>query len=170
MDFWLLQSILWTVSVEDRVNSPWDHQKLLTYTLRMVLDIHTWRTGDCSSIVRVVLAYPRFSRHRRVFKWSRTFVAHSLATELGHRLTAEQGVFVVRRLENDMKLSAAGETFKTQYLLQSLTDWKTWVASMFSRSSFNGMVFIWYVGTVGIFMGLWVLCLPFVNLTLTLKR
>jgi len=28
-----------------------------------------------------------------------------------------------------MKLSAGGESFRKEYIWQSLTDWKTWVAS-----------------------------------------
>jgi len=39
------------------------------------------------------------------------------------------GAFVVRRLTDDMKLSAGGESFHKEYIWQSLTDWKTWVAS-----------------------------------------
>ncbi|KAF8912987.1 major facilitator superfamily domain-containing protein [Gymnopilus junonius] len=43
-------------------------------------------------------------------------------------LTEEERLFVVRRLEDDMKLSAAGESLKRAYIWQSLTDWKTWIA------------------------------------------
>ncbi|PPQ67081.1 hypothetical protein CVT25_005682 [Psilocybe cyanescens] len=43
-------------------------------------------------------------------------------------LTEEERQFVIHRLENDMKLSAAGESFQSKYIWQSLTDWKTWVA------------------------------------------
>ena len=39
------------------------------------------------------------------------------------------GVWVIRRLQDDMKFSAGGESFKMRYVWQSLTDWKTWVAS-----------------------------------------
>lgn len=78
--------------------------------------------------------------------WSWIFILEGLATILASFasfwliqdfpdtakfLNEAERVFVVRRLENDMKLSAAGEIFKTEYLSQSLTDWKTWVASMF---------------------------------------
>ncbi|KAF8973704.1 major facilitator superfamily domain-containing protein [Flammula alnicola] len=43
-------------------------------------------------------------------------------------LTEEERAFVVRRLEDDMRLSAGGESFQTKYIWQSLVDWKTWVA------------------------------------------
>ncbi|KDR85326.1 hypothetical protein GALMADRAFT_218418 [Galerina marginata CBS 339.88] len=43
-------------------------------------------------------------------------------------LTNEERLFVIRRLEDDMKLSAAGESFRKEYIWQSLADWKTWVA------------------------------------------
>jgi hypothetical protein len=33
-----------------------------------------------------------------------------------------------------MQFSAAGETLKKQYVWESLTDWKTWIASMVVRS------------------------------------
>lgn len=39
------------------------------------------------------------------------------------------GVFVIRRLQDDTKFSAAGESFKKKYVWKSLTDWKTWIAS-----------------------------------------
>ena len=39
------------------------------------------------------------------------------------------GVWVVRRLQEDMKFSAGGEKFRMKYVIQSLRDWKTWVAS-----------------------------------------
>jgi len=44
------------------------------------------------------------------------------------------GVFIIRRLQDDMQLSAAGETLKIKYVWKSLTDWKTWIASMTVRS------------------------------------
>ncbi|KAJ4002442.1 MFS general substrate transporter [Lentinula boryana] len=43
-------------------------------------------------------------------------------------LTEEERVFVIRRLKDDVRLSAAGEQFKKKYVWQSLRDWKTWVA------------------------------------------
>jgi hypothetical protein len=39
------------------------------------------------------------------------------------------GVFVIRRLKDDMQFSAGGEEFKVRYIWQSLRDWKTYVAS-----------------------------------------
>lgn len=39
------------------------------------------------------------------------------------------GVFVIRRLRADMQFSAGGEQFKAKYVWQSLTDWKTYIAS-----------------------------------------
>ncbi|TFK77220.1 MFS general substrate transporter [Pluteus cervinus] len=43
-------------------------------------------------------------------------------------LTDEERVFIVRRLQDDMKFSAGGETFKAHYVWKSLSDWKTWIA------------------------------------------
>ncbi|KAF9076155.1 MFS general substrate transporter [Rhodocollybia butyracea] len=43
-------------------------------------------------------------------------------------LSEEERVFVIRRLQDDVRLSAAGEKFKKKYIRQSLKDWKTWVA------------------------------------------
>lgn len=63
------------------------------------------------------------------------------------------GVFVIRRLQDDMQFSAAGEAFKKQYIWRSLMDWKTWVASKFF---FLDLWFDAYTTTVGIYMGLWV--------------
>ncbi|KAJ3829785.1 MFS general substrate transporter [Lentinula raphanica] len=48
--------------------------------------------------------------------------------EAARFLTEEERVFVIRRLKNDVRLSAAGEKFKKKYVWQSLRDWKTWVA------------------------------------------
>ncbi len=39
------------------------------------------------------------------------------------------GVWVVRKLQADMKYSAGGETFKMKYVWQCLTDRQTWLAS-----------------------------------------
>lgn len=59
------------------------------------------------------------------------------------------GVFVIRRLQDDMQFSAAGEPFKRKYIWNSLMDWKTWIASR-SPSHFYDFiltqkqwVFIW---------------------------
>jgi len=43
-------------------------------------------------------------------------------------LSEEERIFVVRRLQDDVRLSAAGEKYKKKYIWQSLKDWKTWVA------------------------------------------
>ncbi|KAJ3515278.1 hypothetical protein NLJ89_g1857 [Agrocybe chaxingu] len=43
-------------------------------------------------------------------------------------LTEQERVYVIRRLQDDMKLSAGGEAFKKGYIWQSLKDWKTWIA------------------------------------------
>ncbi|KAJ3721532.1 MFS general substrate transporter [Lentinula raphanica] len=48
--------------------------------------------------------------------------------EAARFLTEEERVFVIRRLKDDVRLSAAGEKFKKKYVWQSLRDWKTWVA------------------------------------------
>lgn len=44
------------------------------------------------------------------------------------------GVWVIRRLQADLKHSAGGESFKMKYVWQSLKDWKTWLASEFNQS------------------------------------
>ncbi|THV07658.1 MFS general substrate transporter [Dendrothele bispora CBS 962.96] len=43
-------------------------------------------------------------------------------------ISEEERVFIIRRLQEDMRLSAAGENYKKKYIWQSLADWKTWVA------------------------------------------
>ncbi|PPQ62988.1 hypothetical protein CVT24_006094 [Panaeolus cyanescens] len=58
-------------------------------------------------------------------------------------LSEPERVFIIRRLQADMKLSAAGEKFSSKYVWQSLADRKTWIASedfhfalgLFRRSS-----------------------------------
>lgn len=40
-----------------------------------------------------------------------------------------KGVFIIRRLQSDNKLSAGGESFQFKQIMRSLKDWKTWVAS-----------------------------------------
>jgi hypothetical protein len=44
------------------------------------------------------------------------------------------GVFIIRRLQDDMQFSAAGEAFKREYVWKSLMDRKTWIASMIVHS------------------------------------
>ncbi|CAL1695329.1 unnamed protein product [Somion occarium] len=55
-------------------------------------------------------------------------------------LNETERVWVVRRLQNDMKYSAGGESFKMKYVWQSLADWKTWVA-MGIYMGFDGPLF-----------------------------
>ncbi|KAF5374740.1 hypothetical protein D9758_000400 [Tetrapyrgos nigripes] len=43
-------------------------------------------------------------------------------------ISDEERVFLIRRLQEDMRLSAAGEDYQKKYIWQSLTDWKTWIA------------------------------------------
>lgn len=56
---------------------------------------------------------------------SRTEHAHQLLSIL----PMSTGVWVIRRLQADLKFSAGGESFRWQYLWQCLTDWKTYFAS-----------------------------------------
>ena len=44
-------------------------------------------------------------------------------------LASAIGVWVVRRLQADMKFSAGGESFRMKYVWQALSDWNTWLAS-----------------------------------------
>ena len=44
-------------------------------------------------------------------------------------LTEEERTFVVRRLQADGQISAAGEELKWTYIWQALADWKTWLGS-----------------------------------------
>lgn len=44
-------------------------------------------------------------------------------------LTEEERTFVVRRLQADGQVSAAGEKLKWRYVWQALADWKTWLGS-----------------------------------------
>ena len=46
-------------------------------------------------------------------------------------LMVKPGTFIIRRLQDDMKFSAAGETFKSSYIWKSIYDGKTWIASEF---------------------------------------
>lgn len=48
---------------------------------------------------------------------------------LKYVLLRDLGVWVVRKLQADMKYSAGGETFKMKYVWQCLTDRQTWLAS-----------------------------------------
>ncbi|KIK61860.1 hypothetical protein GYMLUDRAFT_42275 [Collybiopsis luxurians FD-317 M1] len=48
--------------------------------------------------------------------------------ETARFLSEEERVFVIRRLQDDVRLSAAGEKYKKKYIWQSLKDWKTWAA------------------------------------------
>lgn len=55
--------------------------------------------------------------------------------------------------QDDMQFSAGGEPFKKRYVWNSLTDWKTWVASAFNILIFDHRIpILSYV--VGIYMGL----------------
>ncbi|KAI0689566.1 MFS general substrate transporter [Cytidiella melzeri] len=55
-------------------------------------------------------------------------------------LSDTERVWVIRRLQADMKLSAAGESFNIKYVWQSLKDWKTWIA-MGIYMGFDGPLF-----------------------------
>ncbi|PIL31644.1 MFS general substrate transporter [Ganoderma sinense ZZ0214-1] len=55
-------------------------------------------------------------------------------------LTDTESVWVVRRLQADMKFSAGGELFKMKYVWQALTDWNTWLA-MGIYMGFDGPLF-----------------------------
>ncbi|KAF9462113.1 major facilitator superfamily domain-containing protein [Collybia nuda] len=76
--------------------------------------------------------------------WAWIFILEGLATiiaglfsywiiqdfpETAKFLSEEERVFVIRRLQDDMQFSAAGEVFQKKYIWRSLMDWKTWVAS-----------------------------------------
>jgi len=45
-------------------------------------------------------------------------------------LTEAEGTFIIRRLQGDDQFSAGGEKLRFKYIKQSLTDWKTWITSM----------------------------------------
>ncbi|EMD39264.1 hypothetical protein CERSUDRAFT_82011 [Gelatoporia subvermispora B] len=45
-------------------------------------------------------------------------------------LTEPERTVVIRRLQSDDQFSAAGETLKWKYIIQSLLDWKTWLAML----------------------------------------
>ncbi|OBZ79581.1 hypothetical protein A0H81_00866 [Grifola frondosa] len=55
-------------------------------------------------------------------------------------LSDTERVWVIRRLQADMKFSAGGESFKMKYVWQSLSDWKTWIA-MGIYMGFDGPLF-----------------------------
>jgi hypothetical protein len=52
-----------------------------------------------------------------------------------------------------MKHSAAGERFQFKYVMQSLKDWKTWVASEHNTSTHLTLSLLTFL-IVGIYMGL----------------
>lgn len=56
--------------------------------------------------------------------------------ELQDAYCIHPGVFIIRRLQSDMKFSAAGEKFYFKYVLRSLKDWKTWVASTYFHNKY----------------------------------
>ncbi|EIN14101.1 MFS general substrate transporter [Punctularia strigosozonata HHB-11173 SS5] len=60
--------------------------------------------------------------------------------ETARFLNEPQRVYVIRRLREDMQLSAGGEQFKVKYIWQSLKDWKTWIA-MGIYMGFDGPLF-----------------------------
>jgi len=45
-------------------------------------------------------------------------------------LTKAERAFVIRRLQDDDQFSAGGEKLRWKYIMQSLLDWKTWVAML----------------------------------------
>ncbi|TBU34600.1 MFS general substrate transporter [Dichomitus squalens] len=55
-------------------------------------------------------------------------------------LTETERVWVIRRLQADMKFSAGGESFKMKYVWQALSDWNTWLA-MGIYMGFDGPLF-----------------------------
>jgi len=57
-------------------------------------------------------------------------------------LSETERVWVIRRLQADMKYSASGEKFSIKYVWQSLSDWKTWVATPVGMSmGYDGPLF-----------------------------
>ncbi|KAI0756700.1 MFS general substrate transporter [Daedaleopsis nitida] len=87
--------------------------------------------------------------------WAWIFILEGLATVLcaiasffilsdfpdtARFLTETERVWVIRRLQADMKFSAGGESFKMKYVWQCLVDWKTWLA-MGIYMGFDGPLF-----------------------------
>ena len=52
-------------------------------------------------------------------------------------LTDAERTFVIRRLQNDSRHSAAGEKLKIKYIWQSLSDWRTYLTSKPDYSLFQ---------------------------------
>ncbi|PFH54784.1 hypothetical protein AMATHDRAFT_134158 [Amanita thiersii Skay4041] len=97
--------------------------------------------------------------------WAWIFILEGLATtvaafisfwvvqdfpETAKFLTEEERVFVIRQLHNDMQFSAGGEPFKTRYLWDSLSDWKTWVASEHAMNRSDGPLYAFSLFTPSI--------------------
>ena len=76
--------------------------------------------------------------------WSWIFILEGLATvvagflsywiiqdfpDTAKFLTNAEHTVVIRRLQSDGQRSAVGEKLKIKYILQSLTDWKTYLTS-----------------------------------------
>lgn len=73
-----------------------------------------------------------------------------------HLWVEKLGVFVIRRLQDDMMFSAAGEAFKKRYIWQSLSDWKTWLASASSVTfTFQFFNLSWQWGSTWACMCFW---------------
>jgi hypothetical protein len=92
------------------------------------LDLHPRRAVYRYLCCRVFLYSTRLPRYRQVPYGDRTQVCSVLHSADLLKLSF-LGVWVIRRLQSDMKFSAGGEKFKMKYVRQSLRDWKTWIAS-----------------------------------------
>lgn len=44
-------------------------------------------------------------------------------------LSEPERAFVIRRLQSDDQYSAAGESFQWKWIIDSFSDWKTWLGS-----------------------------------------
>ena len=68
-------------------------------------------------------------------------------------LTEAERTVVIRRLQGDDQFSAAGENFKTKYIIMALKDWKTWLGSEFSLNKCTFVALIPYSFAVVVYMG-----------------
>lgn len=98
---------------------------------RLGMDLHPGRTSHRRLRGGFVLHPLGLPGHCKVPERNRTWVLpqHVPDTMLNDVLPCIPGVWVVRKLQADMKYSAGGETFKMKYVWQCLTDRQTWLAS-----------------------------------------
>lgn len=106
-------------------------------SLKACVDFFDWQSADIllEGLLTVLIALASYwiiedfpVSAKFLTEEERTY-SHCTALGLKYSCMPSSGVFVIRRLQDDMQYSAGGETFNKRYIWKSLTDWKTWIAS-----------------------------------------